>query len=119
MKNKKEEVKFETLGSANTLEMCSFSETASFANNSVENKLSYNRIEKNYNIDLEKDIPNFKFIGNTTLLDIPDISKISAILLIPVLPRILVTAYIFTPQSNLIPRELLDPFHLILHLTIF
>ncbi len=89
---KKEEVKFETLGSANTLEMCSFSETASFANNSVENKLSYNRIEKNYNIDLEKDIPNFKFIGNTTLLDIPDISKISAILLIPVL--VLITSFL-------------------------
>ncbi len=89
---KKEETKFDALSSANTLEMCSFSNTASLVNNSVENKLSYRRIEKSYDINLENDIPNFKFIGNTTMLDIPDISKFSPILLIPVL--VLVTSFI-------------------------
>ncbi len=89
---KKEEIKLETLSSANTLEMCSFSNVAALTNNSVENKLGYNRIERNYDIDLEEDIPNFKFIGNTTLLDIPDISKFSPILLIPVL--VFVTSFL-------------------------
>jgi YidC/Oxa1 family membrane protein insertase len=82
---KKEEVKLETLNGASTLDMCSFSEAAALTNNSVGNKLGYDRIQKSYEIDLEEDIPNFKFIGNTTLLDIPSISKLSPILLIPVL----------------------------------
>ncbi len=81
---KKEEVKIESLGSMNTLDMYNFAETASLTKNSVENKLGYSRIEREYNIDIEKDIPNFKFIGDTNLLDIPDISKMSPILLIPV-----------------------------------
>ncbi|MBE6648752.1 MAG: membrane protein insertase YidC [Ruminococcaceae bacterium] len=82
---KKEEIKLDTLKTANTLDMYSFTETASLTNNSVENKLGYGRIERAYDINLEEDIPNFKFIAGTTLLDIPDISKLSPILLIPVL----------------------------------
>lgn len=89
---KKEEISIDTLKNANTLEMFNFSNTAALVNNSVENKLGYNRIEEEYNINLEDDIPNFKFIGATTLLDIPDISVMSPILLIPVL--VLITSFI-------------------------
>ena len=89
---KKEEISIDTLKNANTLEMFNFSNTAALVNNSVENKLGYNRIEEEYDINLEDDIPNFKFIGATTLLDIPDISVMSPILLIPVL--VLITSFI-------------------------
>lgn len=89
---KKEAVSMDSLKTANNLEALSFSKTASLMKNSVENKLGYDRIENKYNIDLENDIPNFKFIGSTTLLDIPSISKLSPILLVPVL--VFVTSFL-------------------------
>ncbi len=89
---KKEEVKVEELSSMNTLDIYSFTETASLTENSVENKLGYSRIERQYNINVEKDIPDFKFIGKTNLLDIPDISEMSPILIIPVL--VFVTSFL-------------------------
>ncbi len=85
LKIQEDKVEADKIDTLNTLEMCSFSEKISTLENSVENKLGYSKIVKESKINLEEDLPNFKFLGKTTLLDQPDISEFSPILLIPLL----------------------------------
>ncbi len=82
---KREQISIDTLNNANTLEMYSFGYESSLVQNSVEKELGFKDLLEARDIDIENDIPNFKFIGETTLLDIPNIGTLSILLLIPVL----------------------------------